>query len=84
MMSYIRIGRLCAFHVEWSWQLTARPLWARQVVAGEIVVDLPFCRIIFTPGRRLFLKKRLLKTDAHHDEAANPSLPPPAAGTAGH
>jgi hypothetical protein len=48
-MTYIRLGKLCAFHAEASWALTARPFCAWHDCRGETIIDLPFCRIIFTP-----------------------------------
>jgi hypothetical protein len=81
MMGYIRIGRLCAFHIELSRRLSALPLWAQQDMAGEQVFDLPFCRIIFTPRARLLNAEAT--ADFEHDPAYSP-FSAPVAGTPKH
>jgi hypothetical protein len=52
-MAYIRLGTICALHVECGRELGARPLFASFRHGGERVFDMPYCRAIFTPGRRL-------------------------------
>jgi hypothetical protein len=50
MMLYIKCGRRFAVHAEWSGALTARPWLKIQDCMGEKVFDMPYLRVIFTPG----------------------------------
>lgn len=50
MMAYVRLWRLCAVHVECGKELAARPLFARTRHGRETIIDLPYCRAVFTPG----------------------------------
>lgn len=50
MMAYLRLGRLCALHVEWAIELSVWPHFAFSRYGSESIIDLPYCRIIYTPG----------------------------------
>lgn len=53
MMMYLKLGTLCALHVEMATYLGWRPLYGRSFHQGEHIYDLPFTRGIFTPGKCL-------------------------------
>ncbi len=57
MLIYISVGRICAASIEMSMTLSAKPLIAKQRYKNETIIDLPFCRIIFTPTKRLGTEK---------------------------
>jgi hypothetical protein len=77
MMIYIRLGSLCAIHVEWARALRITPLFVMERFNGEVIFDLPFCRLIYTPGRRI--NKR---TGSRNDEKGNHCLSESAARAA--
>lgn len=52
-MCYLRVGRLGAIHCEWARDYTAWPLFRMTACDAETIIDMPFCRIILTPGRLL-------------------------------
>jgi hypothetical protein len=81
MMSYIRIGKLCAFHTEWALAFTVYPLLSWHDCNGETIIDLPFCRVIFTPGHKLQAPFLTAEPD-YNDEQQHYRLSAPPAGAA--
>lgn len=75
MMGYIKLGRSRALHVEMCRAFSAQPLFARHKHKGEIIFDLPYCRIIYTPARQGTSKgiKDRGKPDRVFSETAGPS-----------
>lgn len=69
-MIYLRFCRLGAIYVEWSRHLTAWPFLEINTCNNETIIDIPYCRVIWTPGHLL---------DVLHDKQNRP-FPPPAAG----
>jgi len=53
MMVYVRLKGLCALHAEWGRELTASPLFSWQPCNGEIILDMPYCRVIYTPAKKI-------------------------------
>jgi|GEM_PF-3469698 len=51
MMTYLRLGSICALHIEMCRAFTATPWFAMDGRNGEMIVDVSYCRIIYTPGR---------------------------------
>jgi hypothetical protein len=70
-MIYLRFCRLGAIYVEWSRHLTAWPFFEKNTCYGETIFDIPYCRVIWTPGHLL---------DVLNDKKNQP-FPPSAAGT---
>jgi hypothetical protein len=70
-MIYLPLCRLGAIYVEWSRHHSPLPLFEKNSCNGETIIDIPYCRVIFTPERLL---------GSTHD-AKNRAFPPPAAGT---
>ena len=52
MMFYLRLGKLFAIHFEGARALTAQPLIDIESYNGEIIFDMPYSRLIFTPGHK--------------------------------
>lgn len=52
----MKMGTLCALHFECAKNLTAQPKIAVYDCRGETIFDMPYSRLIFTPGR--YIKKR--------------------------
>ena len=77
MMAYVRLGRLGILFVECSRELTAWPQFSLQRYRSEIIVDLPWCRAIYTPAKRLSAAKGSL-----HDERAGQDVSCSSAGAA--
>ncbi len=61
MMTYMKLGRFCALHVECAWALSVSPLFAKQHYNGEIIVDIPYCRLVYTPRSRVALREGLIE-----------------------
>ncbi len=49
MMTYIKVGRLCGLLIEWDRNFTLRPMLKCEKYKDELVIDMPYCRIIYTP-----------------------------------
>jgi hypothetical protein len=69
MIFYIKLGVFCAASVEISRVLSAKPLIAKQCHKDETIIDLPFCRIIYTPRRRLAQEKDADHGKEHDNDA---------------
>ena len=57
-MLYLNIGTLFAIYAEWSKTFAARPLFEKSEYKDELIFDLPFCRVIYTPGKCLKRKNK--------------------------
>lgn len=53
MFGYIKCGKLFAVHVEFAKELGARPYFSLITCKGESIIDIPYGRIIITPGKIL-------------------------------
>jgi hypothetical protein len=53
MMLFIKCGRLFALHAEWAKGFSPRPFFKIHHCKGETIFDMPYCRVIFTPGNRM-------------------------------
>lgn len=75
MMGYIKLGRSRALHVEVCREFSAQPLFARRRHKGEMIFDLPYCRIIYTPAQHGTGKEAMDcdEPDRAFSEAVGPS-----------
>ena len=82
-MAYIKCGHLCTFYFEHDKTLGITP-FAWHSFKRETIIDLPYCRIIITPGWCLASKLHPLtphEGDDHETECRQKeiaALPPPA------
>lgn len=51
MMIHISLGGFIAIHAEGAWAYGKSPAWNLSRFREEFVLDIPFCRIILTPGK---------------------------------
>lgn len=52
MNFYVKLGALCALHADGALAYGVLPLLEIMRLNGELIIDLPYCRLIYTPGRR--------------------------------
>ena len=74
MMAYIKCGRLWALHFECDRVMGASPFFSINSCNSETIIDLPFSRIILTPGRRLEsgAQQTITHEDSHHEAGKHP------------
>ena len=53
MRAYWRLGQMFAVYVEISKEVGHKPLCCIQKFNNELIVEIPYCTAILTPGRRL-------------------------------
>lgn len=72
MIINLGMGKFFALYIECARVFGAKPLIAVKQYKSEIIVDLPFCQMIFTPGKRLkqrgtFFERREIYDRGRHD-----------------
>lgn len=52
-MLYLQFAGRFALWLEWSKEYSFKPLLRISPYKGETIIDIPYCRIIWTPGKVL-------------------------------
>lgn len=53
MMAYFKLQGLCALYFECNKELTKHPFFAMRVCKGETIIDMPYCRMVYTPAPQI-------------------------------
>ena len=52
-MFYLKLKGMGAIHAELDYDYSERPFFRKNSCNDEIIIDIPYCRLIITPQRKL-------------------------------
>ncbi len=59
--------------MEWARDLTPTPLFSVNRFREEVIIDMPFCRIIMTPAKRIDRNRRYKNDEQKHQDHSRSS-----------